>query len=97
MSTTTLSTTLKPPLNSKAKAQRYSRLEADEVFQELLQDVRDDAVSVFLTQSRDDEAINQARHLIDALNTIETKINAIKMDDLVDYKRTTAPWKRLKT
>ena len=90
-------TTLKPPLNSKEKAQRYSRLEADEVFQELLQDVRDDAVSVFLTQSRDDEAINQARHLIDALNTIETKINAIKMDDLVDYKRTTAPWKRLKT
>ena len=84
-------------MSNKEKAQRYTRLEADEVFQELLQDVRDDAVSVFLTQSRDDEAINQARHLIDALNTIETKINAIKMDDLVDYKRTTAPWKRLKT
>lgn len=82
-------------MSNKEKAQRYTRLEADEVFQELLQDVRDDAVSVFLTQSRDDEAINQARHLIDALNTIETKINAIKMDDLVDDKRTTAPWKRL--
>lgn len=84
-------------MSNKEKAQRYTRLEADEVFQELLQDVRDDAVSVFLTQSRDDEAINQARHLIDALNTIETKINAIKMDDLVDDKRTTVPWKRLKT
>jgi nucleoside diphosphate kinase len=84
-------------LSNKEKAQRYTRLAGDEVFQELLQDVRDDAVSVFLEQSRDDEAIHRARNLIDALNTIETKINSIKMDDLVDEKRKSAPWKRLKT
>jgi len=84
-------------LSNKEKAQRYARLAGDEVFQELLQDVRDDAVSVFLEQSRDDEAIHRARNLIDALNTIETKINSIKMDDLVDEKRKSAPWKRLKT
>ena len=83
-------------MNNKEKAQRYSRLAGDDVFQELLQDVRDDAVSVFLEQSRNDEAIHLARNLIDALNTIETKINTIKMDDLVDSKRGTAPWKRLK-
>ena len=83
-------------MNNKEKAQRYSRLAGDDVFQELLQDVRDDAVSVFLEQSRNDEAIHLARNLIDALNTIETKINTIKMDDLVDAKRGTAPWKRLK-
>ena len=83
-------------MNNKEKAQRYSRLAGDDVFQELLQDVRDDAVSVFLEQSRNDEAIHLARNLIDALNTIETKIYAIKMDDLVDDKRKTAPWKRLK-
>jgi hypothetical protein len=84
-------------LNNKEKAQRYTRLAADDVFQELLQDVRDDAVSVFLEQSRDDEAIHRARNLIDALNTIETKINSIKMADLVDDKRKSAPWKRLTT
>ncbi len=84
-------------MSNKEKAQRYARLAGDEVFQELLQDVRDDAVSVFLEQSRDDEAIHRARNLIDALNTIETKINSIKMDDLVDEKRKSAPWKRLKT
>jgi hypothetical protein len=84
-------------LNNKEKAQRYTRLSADDVFLELLQDVRDDAVSVFLEQSRNDEAIHLARNLIDALNTIETKIHSIQMADLVDDKRKTAPWKRLKT
>ena len=84
-------------MNIKEKAQRYDRLSKDDVFIELLQDVRDDAVSVFLEQSRNDEAIHLARNLIDALNTIETKINTIKMADLVDDKRKTAPWKRLKT
>ncbi len=84
-------------MNIKEKAQRYDRLSKDDVFIELLQDVRDDAVCVFLEQSRDDEAIHMARNLIDALNTIETKINTIKMADLVDDKRKTAPWKRLKT
>jgi hypothetical protein len=84
-------------LNNKEKSQRYTRLAADDVFQELLQDVRDDAVSVFLEQSRNDEAIHLARNLIDALNTIETKIHSIQMADLVDDKRKTAPWKRLKT
>ena len=84
-------------MSNKEKAQRYTRLAGDEVFQELLQDVRDDAVSVFLEQSRDDEAIHRARNLIDALNTIETKIHSIQMADLVDDKRKTAPWKRLKT
>lgn len=84
-------------MNNKEKSQRYTRLAADDVFKELLQDVRDDAVSVFLEQSRNDEAIHLARNLIDALNTIETKINSIQMADLVDEKRKTAPWKRLKT
>ena len=84
-------------MNIKEKAQRYDRLSKDDVFIELLQDVRNDAISVFLEQSRDDEAIHMARNLIDALNTIETKINTIKMADLVDDKRKTAPWKRLKT
>ena len=83
-------------MNNKEKAQRYTRLAGDDVFKELLQDIKDDAVSVFLEQSRDDEAITLARNLIDALNSIETKINTIKMDDLVDDKRKTAPWKRLK-
>mgnify|MGYP000617816529 FL=1 len=83
-------------MNNKEKAQRYTRLAGDDVFKELLQDIKDDAVSVFLEQSRDDEAITLARNLIDALNSIETKINSIKMADLVDDKRKTAPWKRLK-
>ena len=81
-------------MNNKEKAQRYINLSNDDVFKELLQDVRDDAVRVFLEQSRNDEAIHLARNLIDALNTIETKIYAIKMDDLVDDKRKTVPWKK---
>jgi hypothetical protein len=47
--------------------------------------------------SRNDEAISRARNLIDALNTIEIKINAAQVDDLVDdQKRKSGPWTRLK-
>ncbi len=74
-------------MSVREKAQRYARLAGDDVFIELLQDVRDGAVSVFLEQSRDDEAINRARNLIDALNTLETTINAVKLNDLVENKR----------
>jgi len=85
-------------LNSKEKAQRYAQLAADDVFNELLTDVRNDAIGVFLSQSRDDGAITRARNLIDALNSIEQKINSAQLDDLVDdKKRKSAPWKRLKT
>jgi hypothetical protein len=84
-------------LSSKEKAQRYTRLAADDVFQELLEDVRNDAIGVFLSMSRNDEAISRARNLIDALNTIEIKINAAQVDDLVDdQKRKSGPWTRLK-
>jgi|TARA_R110000751_G_scaffold243768_1_gene343913 hypothetical protein len=74
-------------LNIKEKAQRYKSLSQDDVFKELLQDVKDDAIGVFLNQSRDDEAINQARNLIDALITIETKINAALLNDAVNDKQ----------
>jgi len=74
-------------LNIKEKAQRYKSLSQDDVFKELLQDVKDDAIGVFLNQSRDDEAINQARNLIDALTTIETKINAALLNDAVNDKQ----------
>ena len=74
-------------MSVREKAQRYARLAGDDVFIELLQDVRDGAVSVFLEQSRDDEAINRARNLIDALNNLETTINAVKLNDLVENKR----------
>lgn len=83
-------------MSSKEKAQRYTRLAADDVFRELLEDVRNDAIGVFLSQSRSDEAISRARNLIDALNTIEIKINAAQVDDLVDdKKRKSGPWTRL--
>ena len=74
-------------MNIKEKAQRYKSLSQDDVFKELLQDVKDDAIGVFFNQSRDDEAINQARNLIDALITIETKINAALLNDAVNDKQ----------
>lgn len=74
-------------MNIKEKAQRYKSLSQDDVFKELLQDVKDDAIGVFLNQSRDDEAINKARNLIDALITIETKINAALLNDAVNDKQ----------
>jgi len=74
-------------LNIKEKAQRYDSLAKDDVFKELFEDVRNDAIGVFLNQSRDDEAINQARNLIDALTTIETKINAALLNDAVNDKQ----------
>mgnify|MGYP000445084704 CR=1 FL=1 len=74
-------------MNIKEKAQRYDRLAKDDVFKELFEDVRNDAIGVFLNQSRDDEAINQARNLIDALTTIETKINAALLNDAVNDKQ----------
>ena len=74
-------------MNIKEKAQRYKSLSQDDVFKELLQDVKDDAIGVFFNQLRDDEAINQARNLIDALITIETKINAALLNDAVNDKQ----------
>ena len=74
-------------MNIKEKAQRYDSLAKDDVFKELFEDVRNDAIGVFLNQSRDDEAINQARNLIDALTTIETKINAALLNDAVNDKQ----------
>lgn len=74
-------------MNIKEKAQRYKSLSQDDVFKELLQDVKDDAIRVFSNQLRDDEAINQARNLIDALITIETKINAALLNDAVNDKQ----------
>lgn len=74
-------------MNIKEKAQRYDNLAKDDVFKELFEDVRNDAIGVFLNQSRDDEAINQARNLIDALITIETKINAALLNDAVNDKQ----------
>lgn len=74
-------------MNIKEKAQRYDNLAKDDVFKELFEDVRNDAIGVFLNQSRDDEAINQARNLIDALTTIETKINAALLNDAVNDKQ----------
>ena len=69
--------------NIKDKAARYRALAKDETFVELLQTVADKQVAVFLAPGSSDEAIDKARSIVLALETIETSIQAILTEEAV--------------
>jgi len=86
-------------LNIKDKAARVRALSNDDTYKEVIADIRDSQVSVFLNGQSQQEAINDAHDIIRALDKIEDHFQSVYADEAIFDKREkgTGPWKRLIT
>jgi len=84
-------------LNIKDKAAKIRTLSNDDTYQEVIKEIRNAQVSVFLNGQSQIEAINDAHDIIRALDKIEDYFNTVFADEAIFDKkeRGTAPWKRL--
>jgi hypothetical protein len=84
-------------LNIKDKAAKIRTLSNDDTYQEVIKEIRNAQVSVFLNGQSQLEAINDAHDIIRALDKIEDYFNTVFADEAIFDKkeRGTAPWKRL--
>lgn len=86
-------------MNIKDKAARVRALSNDDTYKEVIADIRDSQVSVFLNGQSQQEAINDAHDIIRALDKIEDHFQSVYADEAIFDKREkgTGPWKRLIT
>jgi hypothetical protein len=86
-------------LNIKDKAARIRTLSNDDTYQEVIKEIRNAQVNVFLNSQSQLEAINDAHDIIRALDKIEDYFNTVLSDEAIFDKKQkgTAPWKRLIT
>jgi|TARA_R110000744_G_scaffold89894_1_gene174714 hypothetical protein len=86
-------------LNIKDKAAKVRALSNDDTYKEVIADIRDSQVSVFLNGQSQQEAINDAHDIIRALDKIEDHFQSVYADEAIFDKREkgTGPWKRLIT
>jgi len=84
-------------LNIKDKAAKIRTLSNDDTYQEVIKEIRNAQVSVFLNGQSQLEAIHDAHDIIRALDKIEDYFNTVFADEAIFDKkeRGTAPWKRL--
>ncbi|MDA8885682.1 hypothetical protein N9H96_02830 [Porticoccaceae bacterium] len=84
-------------MNIKDKAAKIRTLSNDDTYQEVIKEIRNAQVSVFLNGQSQLEAINDAHDIIRALDKIEDYFNTVFADEAIFDKkeRGTAPWKRL--
>ena len=84
-------------MNIKDKAAKIRTLSNDDTYQEVIKEIRNAQVSVFLNGQSQLEAINDAHDIIRALYKIEDYFNTVFADEAIFDKkeRGTAPWKRL--
>ena len=84
-------------MNIKDKAAKIRTLSNDDTYQEVIKEIRNAQVSVFLNDQSQLEAINDAHDIIRALDKIEDYFNTVFADEAIFDKkeRGTAPWKRL--
>ena len=84
-------------MNIKDKASKIRTLSNDDTYQEVIKEIRNAQVSVFLNGQSQLEAINDAHDIIRALDKIEDYFNTVFADEAIFDKkeRGTAPWKRL--
>ena len=71
----------------KERAARYRNLMRDEVFQEVLQGVKEKQIAVFLNSSAKIEDIEEAHSLVRALESIERYMKAALDDEAVYDKK----------
>lgn len=74
-------------IDIKDKAHRFRRINNDEVFQEILQGVVDEQVSVFLDVSATIEEVEKARNLIRGVEGIKRYIQAALDAEVVHDKK----------
>jgi len=74
-------------IDIKDKAQRFRRINNDEVFQEILQGVVEEQVSVFLDVSATIEEVEKARNLIRGVEGIKRYIQAALDAEVVHDKK----------
>ena len=84
-------------MNIKDKAAKIRTLSNDDTYQEVIKEIRNAQVSVFLNGQSQLEAINDAHDIIRALDKIEDYFNTVFADEAIFDKkeRGTAPWKRV--
>jgi hypothetical protein len=88
-------------LSIKDRAAAVRRLINDEIVQEVLQEIREEQVNVFLSTATFPEDRESAHDIIVALNKIEDKFQGIlaaeAIHDKREEKRTSAPWASTET
>ena len=84
-------------MNIKDKAAHVKRLQEDESFNTLIDEIREDTANVFLNPHSSTEDREEAHHIIRALAKIEDRMAVILTDEAIfdRQQRRSAPWKRL--
>lgn len=86
-------------MNIKDRAARVRSLSNDDTYKEVIKEIRNAQINVFLNSQSHIEAINDAHDIIRALDKIEDYFNTVLADEAIFDKKEkgTAPWKRLIT
>ena len=74
-------------MNIKDKAAKIRTLSNDDTYQEVIKEIRNAQVSVFLNGQSQLEAINDAHDIIRALNLIEAQFNTVFTDEAIFDKK----------
>lgn len=84
-------------MNIKDKAAHVKRLQEDESFNMLIDEIREDTANVFLNPHSSTEDREEAHHIIRALAKIEDRMAVILTDEAMfdRQQRRSVPWKRL--
>lgn len=84
-------------MNIKDRAAHVKRLQDDESFNMLIDEIREDTANVFLNPHSSTEDREEAHHIIRALAKIEDRMAVILTDEAMfdRQQRRSAPWKRL--
>ena len=87
-------------MNIKDKASRIRQLQNDPVFQEVMQEVRDNQVGLFLNPETSQDVLVEAHDIVRALGHIEAYFNTVLTEEAVfdkQQQKESVPWiKRLK-
>ena len=85
-------------MNIKDRAAHVKRLQQDEAFNTLVNEIREDAANVFLNPHSSQQDREEAHHIVRALAKIEDRMAVILTDEAMfdkQQQRGSAPWKRL--
>ena len=87
-------------MNIKDKASRIRQLKNDPVFKEVMQEVRDNQVGLFLNPETSQDVLVEAHDIVRALGHIEAYFNTVLTEEAVfdkQQQKESVPWiKRLK-
>ena len=84
-------------MNIKDRATHVRRLQEDEAFNMMIEEIKEDAANVFLNPHSSKEDREEAHQIVRALAKIEDRMAVILSDEAMfdRQQRRSAPWKRL--